>query len=71
MNSGKLVVEVIQNTQDLTRLLEKSVLLASQLYELYRELGEAGVPVELDPIIKAQNERLYDTFRKLEVVMYE
>lgn len=71
MNSSKLVVEVIQNTQYLTRLLEKSVSLASQLYEQYRELGEAGVPVELDPIVKSQNERLYDTFEKLESVMYE
>ena len=71
MNSGKLVVEVIQNTEDLTRLFEKSFLLASQLYEQFRELGDAGVPVELDPVIKAQNERLYVAFRKLEGVMYE
>ena len=71
MSSDKLFIEVMQNIQDLTRLLEKAIVLESHLYVRYRELNRKGIPTELESALATQSVQLHDTFKKLEEAIHE
>lgn len=71
MNSDKLFIEVMQNMQDLIRLLEKAIAVESHLYVHYRELNRTELPIELRSVLETQSVQLHDTFKKLEEAMHE
>lgn len=71
MNSDKLFIEVMQNMQDLTRLLEKAIVLESHLYVHYRELIRKGIPTELKSALETQIAQLHDAFERLEEAMHD
>lgn len=71
MNSDKLFIEVMQNMQDLTRLLEKAIALESKLYVDFKALVKEGVTTEMRTALYLQIEKVHDTFTRLEEAMNE
>lgn len=71
MNTDKLFIEVMQNMQDLTRLLEKAIVLESHLHVSYRELIRQELPTELKSALEIQIVQLHDAFERLEEAMHE
>ena len=71
MKSYRLFSEVMQNMQDLTRLLEKAIAVELKLYVDFKTLVAEGIPTELEGILDSQAEKLHDTFKRLEEAMNE